>query len=116
MRQMVSSSINVVLQLARHSDGTAAWSSFSEITGMESGVISMQDIFVFDRHGMDEEGNSWEDMWPRGLCLALLNVAGSLGCRCPIYSSPRRTWNVLPLKDSKNQHFFAISTQGRADQ
>jgi len=56
MRQMVSSSINVVIQLVRHSDGCRRMVSFSEITGMESGVISMQDIFVFERHGMDLEG------------------------------------------------------------
>jgi pilus assembly protein CpaF len=56
MRQMVSSSINVVIQLVRHSDGCRRMMSFSEITGMESGVISMQDIFVFERHGMNLEG------------------------------------------------------------
>ena len=56
MRQMVSSSINVVVQLVRHSDGCRRMVSFSEITGMESGVISMQDIFVFERHGMNLEG------------------------------------------------------------
>jgi pilus assembly protein CpaF len=56
MRQMVSSSINVVIQLVRHSDGCRRMVSFSEITGMESGVISMQDIFVFERHGINLEG------------------------------------------------------------
>jgi pilus assembly protein CpaF len=56
MRQMVSSSINVVVQLVRHSDGCRRMVSFSEITGMESEVISMQDIFVFERHGMNLEG------------------------------------------------------------
>ncbi len=56
MRQMVSSSINVIIQLVRHSDGCRRMASFSEITGMESGVISMQDIFVFERHGMNLEG------------------------------------------------------------
>jgi pilus assembly protein CpaF len=56
MRQMVSSSINVVVQLVRHSDGCRRMVSFSEITGMESGMISMQDIFVFERHGMNLEG------------------------------------------------------------
>jgi pilus assembly protein CpaF len=56
MRQMVSSSVNVVIQLVRHSDGGRRMISLSEITGMESGVISMQDIFVFERHGMDGQG------------------------------------------------------------
>jgi len=56
MRQMISSSINIVIQLVRHSDGVRRVVNLSEITGMESGVISMQDIFTFDRQGMDEKG------------------------------------------------------------
>jgi pilus assembly protein CpaF len=56
MRQMISSSLNLIIQLVRHSDGCRRMVALSEITGMESGVISMQDIFVFERHGMDEEG------------------------------------------------------------
>jgi pilus assembly protein CpaF len=51
---MISSSLDVIIQLARHSDGVRRLVSLSEITGMESGVISMQDIFVFERHAVDE--------------------------------------------------------------
>jgi pilus assembly protein CpaF len=54
MRQMISSSLDVIIQLARHSDGVRRMISLSEITGMESGVISMQDIFIFERHAVDE--------------------------------------------------------------
>ena len=56
MRQMISSSLDIVIQLVRHSDGVRRMVAFSEITGMESGVISMQDIFVFERQGIDEQG------------------------------------------------------------
>jgi len=56
MRQMISSSINVIIQLVRHSDGGRRMISLSEIVGMESGVISMQDIFIFERQGLDSEG------------------------------------------------------------
>jgi pilus assembly protein CpaF len=55
MRQMISSSLDVIIQLARHSDGVRRMISVSEITGMESGVISMQDIFVFERHALDDQ-------------------------------------------------------------
>lgn len=55
MRQMISSSVDVIIQLARHSDGVRRLVSLSEITGMESGVITMQDIFVFERHAVDEQ-------------------------------------------------------------
>lgn len=56
MRQMISSSLNVILQLGRHSDGKRRLVAVSEITGMESGVISLQDIFCFERYGINEEG------------------------------------------------------------
>jgi pilus assembly protein CpaF len=56
MRQMISSSLDVIIQLARHSDGTRRMISMAEITGMESGIISMQDVFVFERQGVGEQG------------------------------------------------------------
>ncbi len=56
MRQMIASSVNLIVQLVRHSDGCRRMISLSEITGMESNTVSMQDIFVFERHGMDSEG------------------------------------------------------------
>jgi pilus assembly protein CpaF len=55
MRQMISSSLDVIIQLARHTDGVRRMISLSEITGMESGVISMQDIFIFERHAVDDQ-------------------------------------------------------------
>ena len=56
MRQMISSSLDVVIQLVRHSDGVRRMVALAEVTGMESGVISMQDIFVYERQGIDEQG------------------------------------------------------------
>jgi pilus assembly protein CpaF len=56
MRQMISSSLNIIVQLARHSDGKRRMISLAEITGMESGVISLQNIFTFERHGVNEKG------------------------------------------------------------
>ncbi len=56
MRQMISSSLNLIIQLARHSDGKRRMVTLSEITGMESGIISLQDIFSFERHGINEKG------------------------------------------------------------
>jgi pilus assembly protein CpaF len=56
MRQMISSSINIIIQLARLSDGSRRLISLSEITGMESGVITMQDVFVFNRQAAEGRG------------------------------------------------------------
>ena len=56
IRQQVASAIQVVAQLTRLSDGRRRVTAISEITGMEQGVITMQDIFVFERTGLTPEG------------------------------------------------------------
>jgi pilus assembly protein CpaF len=56
VRHQIASAIHGVAQIARLSDGTRKVISVSEITGMEGEVITMQDIFVFERHGIDESG------------------------------------------------------------
>src|SRR6476660_9874073 len=56
MRQQIASAIHAVVQIARLSDGTRKVVTVSEVTGMEGEMISMQDIFVFERHGIDETG------------------------------------------------------------
>jgi len=56
IRHQISSAIHAVVQVARLSDGTRKIITISEITGMETEIISMQDIFVFDRLGIDESG------------------------------------------------------------
>jgi len=55
IRQQIASAINVIVQVARMPDGTRKLTTISEITGMEGPVITMQDLFVFERHGFDKE-------------------------------------------------------------
>jgi pilus assembly protein CpaF len=54
MRQQVASAINVVIQLSRLSDGSRKLMQVSEIVGMEGEIITMQDIFVYEREGVAE--------------------------------------------------------------
>ncbi len=56
MRQQIASAIQVVVQVMRLSDGTRKLATIAEIVGMEGDVITMQDIFAFERHGIDEDG------------------------------------------------------------
>ncbi len=56
VRQQLVSAIHVVVQIARLSDGTRKVMTVSEVTGMEGETILMQDIFVFERIGIDEKG------------------------------------------------------------
>jgi pilus assembly protein CpaF len=56
MRQQIASAVNLVVQVARLTDGTRRIVSIAEITGMEGETISMQEIFVFERTGVDGTG------------------------------------------------------------
>jgi pilus assembly protein CpaF len=55
-RAQISSAINVVIQVSRLSDGRRRLMSLSELTGMESDVITMQEIFRFKMSGRDDKG------------------------------------------------------------
>ncbi len=56
MRAQIASSLNVVIQLQRLSDGRRRLTSVHEITGMEGDIVSMQEIFLFQRLSTDEDG------------------------------------------------------------
>jgi len=53
IRQQIASAMNVVVQVSRLTDGTRKITSISEITGMEGPVVTMQDLFVYERKGYD---------------------------------------------------------------
>ncbi len=67
VRQQIASAINVVIQLARLSDGTRRLVSLQEITGMEGEVVTMQEIFTFVRLGVDEDRKVIGELVPTGL-------------------------------------------------
>src|ERR1041384_5096871 len=56
MRQQIASAVNLVIQVARLTDGTRRVVSISEITGMEGEMVTMQEIFQFERVGIDANG------------------------------------------------------------
>jgi pilus assembly protein CpaF len=56
IRHQIASAINLIVQVARMSDGSRRVTQISEITGMEGEVITMQDIFVFERTGLAPNG------------------------------------------------------------
>jgi pilus assembly protein CpaF len=56
VRQTISRSLEVIVQLTRGTDGKRRISSISEITGMEGNVITLQEIFLFQQQGTAEDG------------------------------------------------------------
>jgi pilus assembly protein CpaF len=79
VRQQIASAINLVIQCARLSDGTRKVMSISEITGLEENVISMQEIFSFQRKGIGPDGDVVGAFRPSGIrpkCLERLRISG----------------------------------------
>jgi pilus assembly protein CpaF len=67
IRELVSSAINIIVQIARLSDGTRKIVSISEIVGMEQGTISTQEVFVYEKQGIDESGKVIGRFRPTGI-------------------------------------------------
>jgi pilus assembly protein CpaF len=67
MRQQIASAIDVVIQVSRLSDGTRKLMTIAELAGMEGEIITMQEIFSFERQGVDSEGRVIGAFRPTGI-------------------------------------------------
>jgi len=67
VRAQIASAIQVVVQLARLSDGRRCVTSLQEIIGMEGEVITTQEIFKLERHGVGEGGEVIAEVIPTGI-------------------------------------------------
>lgn len=56
IRKQIASAVCLVIQIARFSDGTRRITQIAEITGMEADVVSMQDLFLFEKQGVSSDG------------------------------------------------------------
>jgi pilus assembly protein CpaF len=81
IRHQISSAIHAVVQIARMSDGTRKVLSVTELTGMEGDMILMQDIFVFERRGLDETGKVLGAFRATGIRPRFAERLAAGGCR-----------------------------------
>jgi pilus assembly protein CpaF len=56
IRQQIASAVHLLVQAARLSDGSRRVTSITEVTGMEGEIVTLQDIFVFEKRGLSPEG------------------------------------------------------------
>jgi pilus assembly protein CpaF len=83
MRQQVAAAINLVVQVARLSDGSRRLTSISEITGMEGETITMQEIFQYERTGVDSQGQVLGRFRPTGIRPRFAERLKSCGLQLP---------------------------------
>jgi pilus assembly protein CpaF len=56
IRQQIASAVHVLVQAARLSDGSRRVTSITEVTGMEGEIVTLQDIYVFEKRGLNADG------------------------------------------------------------
>jgi pilus assembly protein CpaF len=56
IRQQIANAVDLFVQATRLSDGSRRVTSITEVTGMEGDVVTLQDIFVFEKRGLSPEG------------------------------------------------------------
>jgi len=56
MRQQIAAAVNVFVQISRFSDGSRRVTHITEVVGMEQDIITLQDIFLFEKTGISESG------------------------------------------------------------
>jgi pilus assembly protein CpaF len=81
VRQQIASAIHAVVQIARLSDGSRKIIGISEVTGVEGEVICMQEIFLFERYGIDEKGKVCGVFRATGIRPKFADRLATAGCR-----------------------------------
>jgi pilus assembly protein CpaF len=81
VKQQIAAGIHAVVQIARLADGSRKVITISEITGVEGEVIAMQDIFVFERQGVDESGKVRGAFRAIGIRPKFAERLATAGCR-----------------------------------
>ena len=84
LRAQISSAIEVVIQVSRFEDGRRRVTSIQEVDGMEGDIITMSEIFTFDRRGIDEEGNVLGELKATGVIPAFHKQLARKGIDVPI--------------------------------
>jgi pilus assembly protein CpaF len=94
IRKQIASAVSLVLQLERFTDGTRRLTHVTEITGMESDVVSMQNLFVFEKQGISSEGRVLGSFNAEGIRPKFAEKLKAAGFDLPLnmFDTPDRHW------------------------
>ena len=84
LRAQMASAINIVIQVARDEDGKRRVVSLQEINGMEGEVITMSEIFAFERRGVDANGNVLGELKATGVVPSFQRRLAARGVELPV--------------------------------
>jgi pilus assembly protein CpaF len=81
IRHQIANAVHAIVQVARLSDGTRKVLTVSEVTGMDGDMITLQDVFIFERTGVDESGKVRGIFRSTGLTPHFTERLATAGCR-----------------------------------
>jgi pilus assembly protein CpaF len=84
IRQQVASAVHILLQCSRMSDGTRRVTSITEVTGMETDIVTLQDIFIFEKRGMSPSGKVLGRFCATGILPKFNEKLVTAGIRLPV--------------------------------
>ena len=95
IRKQIASAVTLVLQVSRFNDGTRRLTHVTEITGMEDDVVSMQDVFVFEKQGVSEDGRTLGTFTATGIRPKFADKLKASGISLPasFFEQSTRIWN-----------------------
>ena len=95
VRKQIASAVTLVLQVSRFSDGTRRLTYITEITGMEDDVVSMQDVFVFEKQGVSPDGRTLGTFTATGIRPKFADKLKASGFDLPpnMFEQSRKLWN-----------------------
>ena len=79
IREQVASAVDIIVQQTRYSCGSRKISKITEVTGIESNTIQLQDIFVYKQHGVDENGKVKGEFQATGFIPAFYEELRTIG-------------------------------------
>jgi pilus assembly protein CpaF len=94
IRKQIASAIALIVQVARFNDGTRRITQITEITGMEGEVISLQDLFVFEKRGVSSDGRILGILGATGVRPKFGETIKALGLHLPanLFEPTSRRW------------------------
>jgi pilus assembly protein CpaF len=84
LRTQIAAAIDIVVQVERQEDGTRRVVSLQEINGMEGDVITMSELYLFERHGLDDEGNVKGEFKATGIIPGFMKRLKQRGIDLPV--------------------------------
>ena len=81
IRHQIANAVHAIVQVARLSDGTRKVLTVSEVIGIDGDMITLQDIFIFERTGVDESGKVRGVFRSTGLTPHFTERLATAGCR-----------------------------------